>query len=87
VKQYIQERRALHSTIHATPVNKVAIRAQAGRVAQLEGDLAVRRAHRIERVRTVLIPEQITKLKELTTQLDSRVDAMVERISNNIAGP
>src|SRR5437870_5817549 len=81
VKQFIQERRALRNTIHAAPVNEPAIRTQADRVAQFEADLAVKRAHISERVRTVLTPDQITKLKDIATQLDSRVDAMVERIS------
>jgi len=46
-------------------VNETAIRTQANRVAQLEADLAVKRDRIADRIRTVLTPDQITKLKAL----------------------
>lgn len=87
VKQYVRERRALRQAIHATPVNEAAIRAQAGKVAQLEADLAVRRAHISERVRAILTPDQIGRLNELSEEVDARIDAAIETASSRIAGP
>jgi protein CpxP len=85
VKQYVQERRALRNTIHATPVNEPAIRAQAARVAQLQADLAVKRAYVSEKLRTVLTPEQLEKFKELEAKFDAKADKMGERVSRKIA--
>jgi Spy/CpxP family protein refolding chaperone len=81
VKQYVRERRALRAAVYATPANEAA-----SRVGQLEADFAVKRAHVGEQIRTGLTPDQITILKELAAEIDSRVDGMIERISNNIAG-
>jgi periplasmic protein CpxP/Spy len=85
--QYVQERRILRKTIHTAPVNEPAIRAQAARVAQVEADLAVKRAQVSERVRAALTPEQVEKLKQLAQTMDANVDAMLERINEKIAGP
>jgi Spy/CpxP family protein refolding chaperone len=85
VAQYVQERRALRKAIHTSPVNEAAIRAQSTRVAQLEADLAVKRAHVSERIRAVLTPQQVEKLKELAGDIDARVDNMLERINERIA--
>ncbi|MGA2605073.1 MAG: periplasmic heavy metal sensor, partial [Verrucomicrobiia bacterium] len=45
VKEVVTERRALRDTIRAQTVDETAIRAQAAKVASLEADLAVQRAH------------------------------------------
>ena len=87
VTQYVQERRALRKAIHSVPVNEAAIRAQAARVAQIEADLDVKRAHVSERIRGVLTPEQVEKLKQLAENVDANVDAILERIDERIAGP
>ena len=87
IKQYLEERRALRRTIHTTPVNEAAVRAQAARVAQVESNLEAKRAHVAERIGALLTPEQITKLKELASGVDASVDAAIERINNKIAGP
>jgi Spy/CpxP family protein refolding chaperone len=86
VKQYVQERRALRKTIHTAPVSEAAIRAQAARVAQIEADLDVKRAYVSDRIRAVLTPQQIEKLKELAGSVDEHVDAVLERINERIAG-
>jgi len=86
VKQYVQERRALRKTIHTTPVNEAAIRAQAARVAQIEADLDVKRAYVSDRIRAVLTPEQVEKLKELAGSIDEHVDTVLGRINEKIAG-
>ncbi|MDP9004979.1 MAG: Spy/CpxP family protein refolding chaperone [Verrucomicrobiota bacterium] len=85
VVQYVQERRTLRKAIHTVPVNEAAIRAQATRVAQLEADLAVKRAYVSEQIRAVLTPHQVEKLKELAGVIDARVDNMLERINERIA--
>jgi Spy/CpxP family protein refolding chaperone len=82
VKQLVQERRALRNTIQTTPVNEAAIRAQSARVAQLQADLAVKRAYISERVRSVLTPEQAAKLKELAAQRDAKIDERMNRRQN-----
>jgi Spy/CpxP family protein refolding chaperone len=87
VTQYVQERRALRKTIHVTPVNEAAIRAQAARVAQIEADLDVKRAYVSERIRAVLTPDQVEKFKQIAGTVDARVDALLERIDEKIAGP
>jgi hypothetical protein len=87
ITQYVQERRALRKTIQTAPVNEAAIRAQAARVAQIEADLDVRRAHISEQIRAVLTPEQVEKLKQIAGTVDAHVDAMLERINDRIAGP
>jgi Spy/CpxP family protein refolding chaperone len=43
IKQYLEERRALRRTIHTTPGNEAAIRAQATRVAQVVSGICNRR--------------------------------------------
>ena len=86
VKQYVQERRTLRKTIHTAPVNEAAIRAQAARVAQIEADLDVKRAYVSDRIRAVLTPPQVEKLKELAGSIDEQVDAVLERINEKIAG-
>jgi protein CpxP len=87
VAQYVQERRALRKAIHTAPVNEQAIRAQAARVAQIEADLDVKRAYLSERIRAVLTPQQIEKLKDLAGAADAQIDAMLDRINERIAGP
>jgi Spy/CpxP family protein refolding chaperone len=87
VAQYVQERRALRKTIHTAPVNEAAIRAQAARVAQIEADLDVKRAYVSERIRAVLTPEQVEKLKQIAGTVDAHVDSILERINEKIAEP
>jgi Spy/CpxP family protein refolding chaperone len=87
VAQYVRERRTLRKAVHTLPVNEQAIRAQAVRVAQIEADLDVKRAHVSERIRAVLAPEQVEKLKQLAEKVDANVDAMLERMNERIAGP
>lgn len=82
VKQIVQERRALRNAIQTSPVNEPAIRTQAARLAQVQADLAVKRAYIADRIRAILTPEQQTKLKELQTQRDARIDERLNRNDN-----
>lgn len=79
VKQLVQERRTLRDTVQTSPVNEAAIRAQAARVAQVQADLAVQRAHLAERVRSVLTPEQQQKWQQLRAQRDAKINAWLNR--------
>lgn len=87
VAQYVQKRRTLRKTIHTAPVGEAAIRAQAARVTQIEADLDVKRACISERIRAVLTPEQVEKLTKIARTVDAHVDAVLERINEEIAGP
>ena len=85
VRQLVDARRALRGTIRAETIDESAIRAQAARVASLEADLAVQRAHIAHDVRATLTPDQIEKLKELQANRDARVDAFLSRVAKRIS--
>ena len=63
----------------------MAIRAQAAKVASLEADLAVERAHVAHDIRAVLTPEQLQKFKDMQIDADARFDGLLQRIANRIA--
>jgi protein CpxP len=85
VKEVVTERRALRDTIRAQTIDETAIRAEAAKVASLEADLAVQRAHVAHDIRAVLTPEQIQKLKDMRMDADARVDGLLQHIANRIA--
>jgi protein CpxP len=85
VKQSVAERRALREVIRAEPVNETAIRAQSAKVAAIEADLAVARAHVVKDLRAVLTDEQIDKLKDMQAEFYERVDRIMEHVSRRIA--
>lgn len=81
-KQLVQERRALRNVIHTSPVNESAIRTQSARVAQVQADLAVRRAYVGDKIRALLTPEQVAKLRQMQAQRDARIDERLNRQNN-----
>lgn len=85
IQQVVTERRALRDTIRAETIDETAIRAQAAKVASVEADLAVQRAHVAHDIRAVLTPEQLQKLKDMQLTVDVRVDSLLHRIANRIA--
>jgi Spy/CpxP family protein refolding chaperone len=85
VKEVVTERRALRDTIRAQTIDETAIRAEAAKVASLEADLAVQRAHVADDIRAVLTPEQIQKLKNMQIDADARFDGLLQHIANRIA--
>ena len=85
IKEVVTERRALRDTIHAETINETAIRAQAAKVASLESDLAVERAHVSHDIRAVLTPDQLQKVKEMEIDVDARIDGLLHRVANRIA--
>jgi protein CpxP len=85
IRQVVTERHTLRDTIRAETINEPAIRAQAAKVASLEADLAVQRAHVAHEIRSVLTLEQLQKLKEMQVDVDARVDGVLARIAKRIA--
>jgi protein CpxP len=85
VQSAVTEHRALREVIRAEPVNETAIRAQSAKVAAVEADLAVARAHVVQDLRKVLTAEQIEQLKALQTDLYDRIDRLMEHARNGIA--
>lgn len=85
IQQVVTERRALRDAIRAETIDETAIRAQAAKVASLEADLAVQRAHVAHDIRAVLTPEQLQKWKDMQTDVDARIDGFLHRIANRIA--
>jgi protein CpxP len=85
VKEVVTERRALRDAIRAQTVDEAAIRAQAAKVASLEADLAVQRAHIAHDIRAVLTPEQLQELKQMQIDADTRFDGLLQRIANRLA--
>jgi len=84
VRQLVDARRSLRETIRAATIDEPAIRAQAAKVASLEADLAVQRAHVSHDIRAVLTPEQIEKLKQMQVDIDARIDRGLARIAKRI---
>ncbi len=85
VRQLVAARRSLRDTIRAETVDETAVRAQAAKVASLEADLAVQRAHIAHEIRAVLTPEQIQQFGELQGEQDGRVDARLSRVAKRLA--
>ena len=85
VKQFVAERRALRDLIHAQNVNESAIRAEAAKVAKVGADLAVARAHVAHDIRGVLTPEQIKQLGDMKTDVDARIDHILDHVAKRIA--
>jgi periplasmic protein CpxP/Spy len=85
IQQVVTERRALRDSIRAESIDETAIRAQAAKVASLQADLAVQRAHVAHDIRAVLTPEQLQKLKDMQLNVDARVDGLLHRIANRVA--
>src|ERR1019366_3892127 len=85
VNQVVTARRGLRDVIRATAIDETAIRAQAAKVAALETELAVQRAHLAHEIRGVLTPAQLNQLRESQVDADARVDDMRQRIAKRIA--
>ncbi len=58
------ERGALRGLMNADVIDDAAIRTEASKMAAVEADLAVERAHLMNEIRGVLTPEQIQELRQ-----------------------
>lgn len=83
-QQLMTERRTLRSLVQADTIDEAAIRAQSAKVAAIEADLAVERAHVAQEVRAILTPEQVKKFRELQAKRDSRMDEFRSRAAKRI---
>jgi len=61
LRAYREEMRGLMT---AATIDDAAIRAESAKMASVQADLAVQRAHKLAEVRAILTPEQIEKMKE-----------------------
>lgn len=68
------ERRSMRSLIHGDTIDEAAIRAQSARVAAVQADLDVNRAQLAQKMRTILTPEQVQKLKAIQEKRDHHMD-------------
>jgi len=83
VDKLVAERRALQDLIHTGKADEAAVRAQAGKIAAVEADLAVERAKIVAELRPVLTEEQIKKLQEMKGEFRDRVDQFRERVAKH----
>lgn len=83
VQQLHTERMALRDAIQTSPVNEGAIRAASARVAQIQADLAVARAHAQDRIRAVLTPDQVAKLKQMRAEWQAKREQWIKERMND----
>ena len=79
IEKFVAERRQLRTLIQADQINEAAIRAQTSKIASLEADMAINRAHVGQQVRAILTPEQRLKAQELFQKADDRMDRFMQR--------
>jgi protein CpxP len=73
------EKRNMRALVLADKTDESAIRAEATKIAGIEGDLAVQRAHMIHQMRAVLTPEQQAKFKTMQKERQSRFEKFHHR--------
>ncbi len=74
----ITEKRNMRTLVQADKTDEAAIRAQAAKLAAVEGDLAIQRAHMAKQIRAILTPDQIEKFKAMQKERDQRFDKFRE---------
>jgi Spy/CpxP family protein refolding chaperone len=84
VQQLVTERRALRDVIQSPTIDESAIRAEAAKVASLQADLAVQRAHVSHDIQAVLTPDQIQKLQEMKAKADARFDGFRHHVAKSL---
>ena len=85
LKQLVEERRKLCQAVRANELDDAAIRAQAARVATVEADLAVERAHIVHDIKPVLTPAQLEKVAASQSDSDERFDAFLLQFAKHAA--
>jgi len=70
----LAEKRGLRALIHADKTDEAAIRAQAAKIAGIEGDRAVQQSRMIKQMRAILTPEQAEKFKSLQKEREQRFE-------------
>ena len=87
VRKIVSERRALHDMVTAEKTDETAIRTQAGRVGQVQAELAVESSRLVADLRKIATPEQAGKLREIEKAIRERVDHGLDRASDWLAQP
>ena len=87
VRKIVGERRALHDMVTAEKIDETAIRAQAGRVGQVQAELAVESSRLVSDLRKIATPEQQAKLHEIGKAIRERVDRGLDKASDWLAQP
>ena len=85
LKQLVEERRKLRQAVRADELNDTAIRAQAARVATIEADLAVERAHIVHDIKPVLTAAQLEKVATSQADSDERFDSFLLQFAKHAA--
>jgi len=85
LKQLVEERRKLRQAVRADELDDKAIRAQAARVATIETDLAVERAHIVHDIKPVLTPAQLEKVATSQADSDERFDSFLLQFAKHTA--
>ena len=70
----ITEKRNLRTLVQSEKTDETAIRAQAAKLAGVEGDLAIQHAHMAKQIRAILTPAQIEKFKAFQKERDQNFD-------------
>src|SRR6185369_536793 len=78
------ERKNLHTLMHADSVDEAAIRAETARIAAIQADLNVNRAKAGAQFRAILTPSQLATLK---TMHEKRLEKMRHEKDDEIADP
>ncbi|HEX9022276.1 MAG TPA: Spy/CpxP family protein refolding chaperone [Geobacteraceae bacterium] len=76
----ITERRNLRALVQADKIDEAAIRAQAAKLADIEGDLAIQRARMAGQIRAILTPAQVEKFKACQLAKEKKFDNLRERM-------
>ncbi len=74
----ITEKRNLRTLVQADKTDDAAIRAQSAKLAAVEGDMAIQRAHMAKQIRAILTPEQVEKFKAMQKERDQKFDKFRE---------
>ena len=74
----VTEKRNLRALVQADKTDERAIRAQASKLAAVEGDLAIQRAHMAKQIRAILTPEQVEKFKSMQKEREQKFDKFRE---------
>ena len=74
----VTEKRNLRTLVQSEKTDETAIRAQVSKLAGIEGDLAIQRAHMAKQIRAILTPEQIEKFKSIQKERDHKFDKFRE---------
>ncbi len=74
----LTEKRTMRTLVQADKTDEAAIRAQAAKLAAVEGDMAIQRAHMAKQIRAILTPEQVEKFKAMQKERQQKFEKFRE---------